>query len=576
MPTRKKAQNTSKKAAASKKSGCHDIPEPEIPEPTAFPPARSHSASYHWPLLLQESSSCVALLSWFNEIEDDRSMPWRKPWLNPADFVGREEELETLLAKRAYEVWVSEIMLQQTRVSTVIPYFQKWISKWPTIQDLAKADNDEVLTVWKGLGYYSRATRLQQTAKDMVEKNKSTCPIPSHAEELQKFSGIGPYTAGAISSIAFGEPVPLLDGNVARVLSRQLGLYVDVKDKGPSDLLWKMADRLVKHVSAGEHQSGTEQSAVPGRWNQALMELGSTVCTPRPKCDACPIRKTCRAYAEGDVLSSKRTPTPTSKLVDIEDVCTLCEQLDTEELVVAPEDEDLSTEAPPTKKRKRETKTVNKISQYFTAQRPSPTTDVEAGATSPDTRQSTKRKAADDPESATNKSIGTYCALFPKKVAKKKVAEEDCNVCIIEMRLENGTSKWLIEQRPAKGLLASLWQFPLNTLPPSISSSSSSTRKSSAQTFVSTLEIDQSERAPQHVAEIDTLVHVFSHLKLTMHVQLLSLSQGSAENIESIISGPPKRKWVDTEDMDDQTLSTGMRRCWELLRKKRLIEHSTD
>jgi A/G-specific adenine glycosylase len=377
-------------------------------------------------------------------------MPWRKPWLDPANFKGREGELETLLARRAYEVWVSEIMLQQTRVSTVIPYFQKWISKWPTIQDLAKADHDEVLTVWKGLGYYSRATRLQQTAKDMVKQNNAACPIPSSAKELQKFSGIGPYTAGAISSIAFGEPEPLLDGNVARVLSRQLGLYVDVKDKRSSDLMWKMADRLVKHVSAEEDGSGTEKSAIPGRWNQALMELGSTVCTPRPKCGACPIRKTCRAYAEGDALSSKRTPN--LKLVDIEDACIVCEQLDTEDLVVTPEDEDAPAEAPPTKKRKRETKTANTISQYFTSQKRSPASDTEAGASSLDIPQSTKRKAADaDFEPTVKKAVVTYCALFPKKVAKKKVAEEDCNVCMIEMRLEDGKSKWLIEQRPAKG-----------------------------------------------------------------------------------------------------------------------------
>lgn len=130
----------------------------------------------------------------------------------------------------------------------MIPYFKAWISKWPTVQDLSNADPDEVLSVWKGLGYYSRATRLHQGAQAMVSKNPS-CPIPSKVDELQTFPGIGRYTAGAISSIAFGEAEPVLDGNVARVLSRQLGLYVDVKDKKSSDLLWEVADKLVKSVS---------------------------------------------------------------------------------------------------------------------------------------------------------------------------------------------------------------------------------------------------------------------------------------------------------------------------------------
>jgi A/G-specific adenine glycosylase len=208
-------------------------------------------------------------------------------------------------------------VLQQTRVSTVISYFNNWTSKWPTVQDLAHANHDDVLAAWKGLGYYSRATRLHEGAKAMIAKTPgSACPLPRKALELQDFPGIGRYTAGAVSSIAFGEAEPVLDGNVARVLSRQLGLYVDVKDKKASDLLWDQADRLIKHVSGA---LSTDTSAIPGQWNQALMELGSTICTPRPQCTECPVQSTCRVYAEGRALSGRHQSSTT--IPDIEDAC---------------------------------------------------------------------------------------------------------------------------------------------------------------------------------------------------------------------------------------------------------------
>lgn len=452
MATRKIA-GKSKKGSNRASAISFDITEATSPKPTAIPPTRLHAASYHWPLLLNDKTTCDGLFEWFEGIEADREMPWRKKWIDPTEYEGREE-LAQVLSRRAYEVWVSEIMLQQTRVSTVIPYFNNWIAKWPTIQDLAKAEHDEVLAMWKGLGYYSRATRLHQGAKDMVLKNDKHCPVPSVAEELMLFSGIGRYTAGAVSSIVFGEAEPVLDGNVVRVLSRQLGLYVDGKDKKSSDLLWKIADRLVKHVSGFPE---SRNSAIPGKWNQALMELGSTVCTPRPKCGECPIRKTCRAYAEGELLARKASPP--SVVQDIEDFCTYCDQLDTEDLLVTPEGDDAggdtNDDTKVAKKRKRETKSTNTISQYFAVNtrsaktRASAMQSEEKAEVSQHTNGTIKRKA---PGSAmTSKSVVTYCSLFPKKIVKKKVAEQECVVCLIELRMEEGASKWLIEQRPAKG-----------------------------------------------------------------------------------------------------------------------------
>lgn len=473
-------------------------------------------------------------------------------------------------------------MLQQTRVSTVIPYFKRWISKWPTIQDLADASHDDVLSVWKGLGYYSRATRLQQGAQAMIAANPDGCPIPSSAEELQNFPGIGRYTAGAVSSIAFGKAEPVLDGNVARVLSRQLGLYVDVKEKKNSDVLWDVADHLVKSVASFPEIErskipvshcntgiGTSTDHIKGQWNQAIMELGSTICTPKPKCDECPISRTCRVYAEGERLAA-RVP-PHMDIQDIEDSCNLCLQLNTEDLVVAPEEKDDGDDekaAPekPSKRRKVEVPATKRISHYFTITRAkaNPTDEALQGehvGTGEET-MSRKKTAVPAGQTARAKSVAAYCSLFPKRIPKKNVAEEDAAVCIIQAQTPDGNSTWLIEQRPAKGLLASLWQFPQSTLQEETQDTAS--RAFAARNFVMDLEagiVDLSQTT--HVGELGSLLHVFSHLKLTMHVHLFRVKIEEAP--DSIVSGSLARKWVSTDDMDKETLSTGMRRCWELV-----------
>lgn len=448
-------------------------------------------------------------------------------------------------------------MLQQTRVSTVIPYFNNWISKWPTVQDLAKADHDDVLAAWKGLGYYSRATRLHEGAKAVVARPSQS--MPDEVAGLLELPGIGQYTAGAVSSIAFGRAEPVLDGNVARVLSRQLGLYVDAKDKKATDVLWKVAGQLIKQVCAS---SGLEFSAVPGQWNQAMMELGSTICTPRPKCEECPIQKTCRAYGEGVALSKNRYPT--TAVPDIEDACTLCEQLDTEDLATIPEDDLSDEEEKPVKKRKAPTKQSNTLSNYFAIGTPSASSnldtedeDVSVG--------SKKRKAS--AVSRSSSSVNSYCSLFPKKVAKKKAKEEDCAVCLVELYSSDGESKWLIEQRPATGLLASLWQFPQVPLP--AAGTTAASRKTSAQKYILSLSaggVDMTEA--RHIASFDPLVHVFTHLRLTMHAYHYRIAD-KAEAESLTCGGAPVRKWVDTSSMDNETLSTGMRKCWENITKSK-------
>lgn len=196
-----------------------------------------------------------------------RDLPWRR-------------------TRDPYAIWVSEVMLQQTRVQTVIPYWERWMAKFPTVRALADAPLDDVLAAWAGLGYYSRARNLHAGAKAVRETG-----LPGRASELRGVPGIGPYTAGAIASIAFGEKAPLVDGNVARVLARVFGIEHDIKSTAGGKALWQHAGELMRALPDGH---------APGALNQGLMELGATICTPTgPRCLVCPLAKHCRAAIEG-------------------------------------------------------------------------------------------------------------------------------------------------------------------------------------------------------------------------------------------------------------------------------------
>ncbi len=180
-------------------------------------------------------------------------------------------------------------MLQQTRVETVIPYYARFLEAFPTVLALAEAPLDRVLGAWSGLGYYRRARMLHEGAQELARSYAGELPRTSAA--LREIRGIGPYTAGAVASIAFGEAAPLVDGNVHRVLAR---LYaIDEDDAKTRKRAWEIAEELVK-------------GDAPGDFNQALMELGATVCTPKPRCEACPVSGACRARAEGRETSLPR------------------------------------------------------------------------------------------------------------------------------------------------------------------------------------------------------------------------------------------------------------------------------
>ena len=207
-----------------------------------------------------------------------------------AHFTAARRDLPWRKTRDPYAIWVSEIMLQQTRVQTVIPYWQRWMTKFPTVAALASAPLDDVLAAWAGLGYYSRARNLHAGARAIVDDLGGA--LPSRASELRAVKGIGPYTAGAIASIAFGERAPLVDGNVARVLARVFAIEHDIKSTVGGKALW---------AKAGELMAALPDDRAPGDLNQGLMELGATLCAPTaPRCLACPLGNLCAT--RGDEL----------------------------------------------------------------------------------------------------------------------------------------------------------------------------------------------------------------------------------------------------------------------------------
>lgn len=221
----------------------------------------------------EKEQVAALLLAWWDAGHSD--LPWRG-------------------TRDPYAVWVSEIMLQQTQVTAVIPFYTRWMASFPTVQDLAAASLDEVLKLWEGLGYYSRARNLHLAAQTLV--NEWHGRFPTTAADWMKLKGVGRYTAGAIASIAFDAPAPVLDGNVIRILSRLTDLPDDVSKTATKNRLWRLAAELVP-------------AQRPGDYNQALMELGQQVCLPaRPLCLLCPLTALCQARQLGTQLERPVRP----------------------------------------------------------------------------------------------------------------------------------------------------------------------------------------------------------------------------------------------------------------------------
>lgn len=231
----------------------------------------------HWSTLRH------ALLSWFATAA--RDLPWRH-------------------GPTPYQVWISEIMLQQTRVEAVITHYRRFLERFPEVQALAAAPLEAVLAAWSGLGYYRRARLLYAAAQQIVAQYGGN--FPCTREAVLALPGIGRYTAGAILSLAFGQPEPLVDGNVERVLARWLAIPDEIKSPAVQKRLWALATTWV--------QEGARQGYEPRALNQALMELGATLCTPRqPDCERCPVKTLCLAYTTAEVARYPVMPKRTAR-----------------------------------------------------------------------------------------------------------------------------------------------------------------------------------------------------------------------------------------------------------------------
>jgi A/G-specific adenine glycosylase len=262
--TRAQRTSTYTRAASNDAAGAHSASSEDAGSEDA------HSAAPD-PALCRNLRA--ALLGWYARRR--RNLPWRS-------------------TRDPYCIWVSEIMLQQTRVQSVVAYYERWIQRFPTVERLASANGEDVLRAWEGLGYYSRARNLQRAAQQVVAEHGGH--LPRSIAELRALPGIGPYSAGAIASIAYDADEPVVDGNVIRVLTRLFGLPGNPRREPLAGQLWRLARQLLPPGKAAD-------------FNQALMDLGATVCTPRgARCAECPVARHCRALAGDRVEAFPEAP----------------------------------------------------------------------------------------------------------------------------------------------------------------------------------------------------------------------------------------------------------------------------
>uniref|UniRef100_A0A8C2ZRZ9 Adenine DNA glycosylase n=1 Tax=Cyclopterus lumpus TaxID=8103 RepID=A0A8C2ZRZ9_CYCLU len=445
-PARKRAKK------AVKEEGTGDSPSPA-----------STYHSFHDPadVVLLRSR----LLHWYHR--EKRELPWRTLAVTESD-----------LNIRTYAVWVSEIMLQQTQVATVIDYYNKWMKRWPTVQDLAAATLEEVNQMWAGLGYYSRGKRLHEGAQKVVSELKGQMP---HTVDslLKQLPGVGRYTAAAVGSIALGQVTGAVDGNVIRVLCRLRAIGADSTSPAVTEALWSQANILVDPEG-------------PGDFNQAMMELGARVCTPKgPLCSQCPVQSHCHSFRKVHVKQEKtsrkllgKLNRKLSTLPDIEDcanseTCPLC---------------------------------------------PSQPWDDELGVQN-----------------------------FPRKPAKKPPRVERTLTCVVIRPGVEGEDEYLLTQRPNKGLLAGLWEFP--SLLQEKKSSEMKEKRALCTQISGLLGTHLTESLFQYVGEV---VHIFSHIHQTYVVQSVRLKAADAQ------TQAENAQWLTGSALQEAAVSTGVKKIVKL------------
>ncbi|XP_067086551.1 adenine DNA glycosylase [Osmerus mordax] len=433
-----------------------------------FSEATSSSTCHHFHDQGEIGLFRTHLLDWYDQ--NKRELPWRT-------VACKEKDINT----RTYSVWVSEIMLQQTQVATVIDYYNKWMKRWPTVQDLAAASLEEVNQMWAGLGYYSRGKRLHEGAQKVVSQLSGE--MPKTVETLQKLlPGVGRYTAGAVGSIALGQVTGVVDGNVIRVLCRVRAIGAYTTSTAVQEALWTIANTLVDPER-------------PGDFNQSMMELGARVCTPKgPLCDQCPIQFHCHSYLKVHVKqeeNSKRllgnfNMVPTL-LNDIEDcmtsgTCNLC---------------------------------------------PSEPWDDELGVRN-----------------------------FPKKPVKKAPRVENTLTCVVARPGEDRNNHYLLTQRPSKGLLAGMWEFPSLLLDGGKNSQMKQKGALCAE-MGRMLGIHLNKEHLQYVGEV---VHIFSHIHQTYIVYNVCLEK-DGEGKEAMSD---TTRWITRLALQEAAVSTAVKKIMKL------------
>ncbi|XP_061538765.1 adenine DNA glycosylase isoform X2 [Phycodurus eques] len=431
------------------------------------PSAVASASTYHkFRRPAEVSRLRTQLLSWYDL--EKRELPWRTL-----------AQIETDVNIRTYAVWVSEIMLQQTQVATVIDYYKKWLKRWPTVSDLAVATLEEVNQMWAGLGYYSRGKRLHEGAQKVVSELGGQMP-DTVDELLRQLPGVGRYTAAAVGSIALGHVTGAVDGNVIRVLCRMRAIGADCTSPAVTEALWALANTLVDPER-------------PGDFNQAMMELGARVCTPKgPLCQQCPVRAHCHSYLKvharqeqnsRKLLGSKDTKPPA--LPDIEDcsasgICPLC---------------------------------------------PSEPWDEELGVQN-----------------------------FPRKPAKKPPRVQRTVTCVLTRHGEEGEEEFLLMQRPNKGLLAGLWEFPSLLL----EKEDDSEKKQQAALCAHLDKIlgPLTENSLHYVGEV---LHVFSHIQQTYVVHTLRVGGGGDARLRTA-----NVRWVSRSALQEAAVSTAVKKIAKL------------
>ncbi|KAM4548512.1 adenine DNA glycosylase [Odontesthes bonariensis] len=431
-----------------------------VKEENATNPSSYHSFSEPADVVRLRSQ----LLSWYDE--EKRELPWRTLAVTESDP-----------NIRTYAVWVSEIMLQQTQVSTVKDYYNRWMKRWATVQDLAAATLKEVNQMWAGLGYYSRGRRLHEGAQKVVSELKGR--MPRTVDDLLKsLPGVGRYTAAAVGSIALGQVTGAVDGNVIRVLCRLRAIGADSTSPAVTEALWNLANMLVDPERAGD-------------FNQAMMELGARVCTPKgPLCSQCPVQSHCRSYQKVHVKQEQNSKKLLGKLnkkisvpSDIEDcmnagTCQLC---------------------------------------------PSEPWDDELGVQN-----------------------------FPRKPAKKAPRVERTLTCVVTRTGEEG-EEYLLVQRPNKGLLAGLWEFPSLLLQEE--NSEVKRKRSLCDEISRVLGARLTESLLQYVGEV---VHIFSHIHQTYVVYSVRLKERDTQ------TQTENTQWLTRPALQDAAVSTGQKKIVKL------------